>query len=88
MKSVARLKERAYDAAVGKTLAFYETWVIPCPKQGGFEREYRISLHEAKLREFREKKQLLNPYERTLLLDGASQEERLRLDEVDKRTSF
>ncbi len=31
---------------------------------------------------------MLNPYERTALLDGASQEERLRLDVVDRRTNF
>jgi len=36
MKNLSKLKERAYDAAVAKTLEFYEAWVLPCPKEGGF----------------------------------------------------
>ena len=88
MRSVLKLKERAYDAAVARTLNFYESWVLPCPKEGGFLKQKRISLREAKLREFREKKQLLNPYEKISMLESASQEERLRLEEVSKRTNF
>ena len=57
-------------------------------KEGGFRRQSRISLHEAKLREFREKKKLLNPYERQSLLESSNQDERLRLEDLSKRTNF
>ena len=45
-------------------------------------------MREAKLIEFRERKKLLNPYERPLMLESASQEERIRLEDLAKRTSF
>ena len=37
MKSLQKVRERAYDAAVAKTLHFYENFVLPCPKEGGFQ---------------------------------------------------
>ena len=67
-----KYRERAYDAAVAKTLHFYEGWILPCPKMDGFQKQTRISLREAKLREFREKKKLLNPYERDMLLESST----------------
>ena len=88
MKNVIKYRERAYDAAVAKTLLFYESWILPCPKMDGFQKQTRISLREAKLREFREKKKLLNPYERDMLLDSSTQDERLRLEDLTKRTNF
>ena len=88
LKSVQSFRAQLYDRAVARTLAIYENWILPDPAEHGFARTTRISLREAKLREFREKKKLLHPYEREQLLDSASQEERLRLTAVDKRTNF
>ena len=88
MRAFAQVKERAYDTAVARTLQLYENWILPCPKTGGFQAQTRVSLREAKLREFREKKSLLNPYERDALIGSSSQEERLRLEDLTKRTNF
>ena len=88
MKKIFKYRESLYDSAVARTLYFYENWILPCPKESGFHRQTRISLHEAKMIEFKEKKKLLNPYDKELLLDSANQEERLRLEDVSKRTSF
>ena len=77
-----------YRRAVNSTLRFYESWILPDMKTGGWVAKSRLSLKEAKLAEFRLKKKLLNPYERDLLLDSANQEERLALEDRLKRTTF
>jgi len=79
--SLQKFKTKLYDKTLSRTLSFYETWVLP-------KSSSRKSLREVKMEEFRERKKLLNPYERPLLLDSASQEERIRLDQLDKQTSF
>ena len=86
--SAIKFKNRLYDRAVNATLHLYESWILPCPVTYGFQSTKLISLREAKLIEFRERKKLLNPYERPMLLESASQEERIRLEKVAKRTSF
>ena len=49
--------------AVDYTLKFYERWVLPQPWHLPAAKE-RVSLKELKLREFRERKKLLNPYQK------------------------
>ena len=88
LRTALRYKDLLYDKAVSRTLALYETWVLPCPISHGFQNSKIITLREAKLIEFRERKKLLNPYERPLLIDGASQEEKIRLEDLAKRTNF
>jgi hypothetical protein len=41
------------------TLRFYERWILPQDTMNGVP---RVSLREIKLREFRDRKKLLNPY--------------------------
>ena len=45
----------------------------------GFQSKTRMSLRQAKLKEFREKKKLLHPFERDQLISGASELEQVRL---------
>jgi hypothetical protein len=55
------LKSRSYDLAVDYTLRFYERWILPQPWHHSTAKD-RISLRELKLKEFRERRKLLNPY--------------------------
>ena len=48
----------------------------------------RISLREAKLKEFRERKILLHPYEKTKLLENADNEEKSRLELLANKVDF
>ena len=55
-----------------RVLNFYEGWILPDMKTGGFNATYRPTLKQMKLKEFRERKKLLNPYSREQMVDGAS----------------
>ena len=69
-----------YDRAVLKTLGLYEKWILPENDMYGFPSNRKlISLREAKLREFKERKNLLHPYEGPKLLENADEEEKQRL---------
>jgi hypothetical protein len=48
----------------------------------------RISLKEAKLKEFRARKALLNPYEKTKLLENADEEEKAKLEKLSGKVNF
>ena len=50
----ALLSERIYDKSVDVTLKFYESWIIP--------KGQTISLRDLKLKEFNDRRKLLNPY--------------------------
>jgi len=69
--SVANLRERLYDKSVDLTLRFYERWVLPQSWWNNYGPEQRVSLKELKLREFRDRKALLNPYKRDQLISSA-----------------
>ena len=61
---MGRLRERLYDASVAGALWFYERWVLP----QGWWAVQRVGIRELKLREFRERRALLNPYKREQLI--------------------
>ncbi len=74
-----KLYRKLYDKTVYRTLTLYENWILPDMANGGFLNTSRMTLKQAKLREFREKKKLLNPYERDMIISAANQEEQIRL---------
>ena len=53
-----------------KTLIFYERWILPQPWQHPSGKD-RVSIKELKLREFRERRKLLNPYQKEQLIASA-----------------
>lgn len=55
------LKSRLYNLSVDYTLKFYERYVLPQPSKWAAAKD-RVGLREIKLREFRDRKKLLNPY--------------------------
>ena len=78
-----------YDRAVLRTLNFYEKWILPDNDMYGWPKENRrISLREAKLKEFRIRRALMNPYDKTRLLETSSDEERNQLEKVAKDLNF
>ena len=72
MEKVVQLYRRYYDKAVLRALYVYEGWILPDMKNGGFTSTSRQSLYQTKLKEFRERKKLLNPYSREQMIEGAS----------------
>lgn len=72
---------KTYDKAVSRTLVWYESWVLP-------KHSSRMSLRDLKLQEFRERKQLLNPITSQSLIEAATDEEKFRLEKLQKMTSF
>lgn len=54
MKSTTTIKDYLYDKAVEKTLKYYERWVLP--------KGQLTSLRDIKLKEFNDRRKLLNPY--------------------------
>lgn len=58
------MKQKLYDKAVDVSLKFYEKYVLPSGGQ-------KLSLRELKLQEFRDRKKLLNPYQKEELLRNA-----------------
>ena len=72
MENIVKLYRRVYDRSVFRVLNFYESWILPDMKTGGFNATYRPTLKQIKLKEFRERKKLLNPYSREQMVDGAS----------------
>lgn len=68
---------KTYDKAVARTLVWYETWVLP-------PHSNRMTLRELKLQEFRERKQLLNPITSQALIEAATDEEKFRLEKLQK----
>ena len=63
MNQITRLRARAYDKAVDFTLRFYERYVLPRGEWWA-EADKRVSLRELKVREFRDRRKLLNPYQK------------------------
>jgi hypothetical protein len=61
-KGQATLTSKLYDKSVDLTLHFYERWVLPQEWWHGMGPSKRPSIKELKLREFRDRKKLLNPY--------------------------
>ena len=59
-----------YDYAVDKTLIIYERWILPQPWHHPSGKD-RVSIKELKLREFRERRKLLNPYQKEQLIASA-----------------
>lgn len=55
------IKQRLYEFSVEQTLKVYEKWILPRTNLDGGK---RISLKEIKLREFRDRKKMLNPYQK------------------------
>ena len=55
------IKQKLYEYSVQQTLKVYENWVLPRTNLDGVK---RVSLREVKLREFRDRKKLLNPYQK------------------------
>ena len=55
------IKQKLYNTSVNCTLYLYERWILP---QTNIDGGKRISLREIKLREFRDRKKLLNPYQK------------------------
>lgn len=47
-----------------------------------------MSLKEAKLKEYRERKALLNPYDKEKLFEAAGEEEKPRLEKLSKTVNF
>jgi hypothetical protein len=83
------MRTRLYDRAVLKTLFFYETWVLPDNDTYGWPKDqHRLSLREAKLKEFRERKALLNPYDKEKLLEAAGEEQKPRLEKLSRSVNF
>ena len=58
--SGSAIKDRLYAKSVNVTLNFYEKYVLP--------KGLKESLKDIKLKEFRERKKLLNPYQRDQLI--------------------
>jgi hypothetical protein len=58
--SLKPLKTKLYDKAVDITLKFYESVVLPPG--------HNVSLKNLKLKEYRDRKKLLHPYERETLI--------------------
>ncbi len=58
------LQSRLYDASVAQTLKLYERYVLPQEWWHGMNESKRISLRELKVKEFRDRKKLLNPYQK------------------------
>lgn len=52
------------------------------------ENNHRISLREAKLKEFRVRKTLMNPYDKMRLLENSSDEEKEKLEKLAKNVNF
>ena len=63
-KNPGQIKSKLYDLSVDKTLKFYERWVLPQEWWHGHSETTRVSIKELKLREFRDRKKLLNPYQK------------------------
>ena len=74
--SPAALREKLYDKSVSAALMFYERWVLPQSWWSGSDQ--RVSIRELKLREFRERKALLNPYKREQLISSSVNSEQLQ----------
>lgn len=86
---MTRWRQSAYNRAVQKTLDFYEKWVLPDNETYGFPAENRrMSIREAKLKEFRKRKALLNPYEKNKLLENATDEEKSQLEKLAGTVNF
>ena len=64
-----------------KTIHLYESYILPPHSK-------RVSLLDIKKQEFRERKKLLNPILREQLLDSSTEEEKIRLEALAKKTSF
>ena len=62
------LYRKGYNKAIGFTIRYYEKWILPDIEKSGFSGPSLPSLRELKLREFRERKKLLNPYEKDILV--------------------
>jgi len=66
---------------VQKTIHLYESYILPPHSK-------RVSLLDIKKQEFRERKKLLNPILKEQLLDSSTEEEKIRLEALAKKTSF
>jgi hypothetical protein len=67
-KSLSNIRERIYDGSVDLTLRFYERYMLPQGWWHGMGPEGRVSIKELKIREFRDRKKLLNPYQKEQLI--------------------
>lgn len=68
LTSLSSLREKVYDKSVDMTLRFYERYMLPQGWWHGMSPEGRVGIKELKLREFRDRKKLLNPYQKEQLL--------------------
>lgn len=59
-----KMQSKVYNWAVLRTLNFYETYMLPKDPK-------RISLLQIKQKEFQDRKKLLNPYQKNLLVQEA-----------------
>lgn len=65
------MREKVYDKSVDYTLHFYERYFLPQAWWNGMGPDKRLSIKELKLREFRDRKTLLNPYQKEQLISAS-----------------
>ena len=77
---------KLYKGAINLTLRFYESWILPSSVVRQDFGKGLESLHTIKLKEFRERKALLNPYTQQKMLEEGSttEEENTRLQKLVK----
>ena len=62
-KNITSLKHKLYEKSVNLTLRVYENWILPPG--------VKTSLKDTKLKEFRDRRKLLNPYQRDQIITSS-----------------